>query len=463
MHMMKAFSQWYISRRSRGRQPGLSSASRSGLSGSFGSASVLAGYRFVFALCLVAGFLATACSSDDDQERPERPDNVDVRPEVIFTIVDDEPMHVYIESQGIVEANQEMLILPRVGGFVAKSYPDDGNYVTKGDTTLFRSDEEWRFQVRQAENAVAEARVEYDIERRQRSGRRGDSRGGSAVSGNTGGGSAVSGNTGNGSAGSGNSNSGSAVSGNSNGGSAGNSSPNGGSTLSENDRMLRNVTGLAQAELELERAQLDLSYSVIKAPFSGHVSVPGRISEGAYIGSGRGLGRLIDDNRVVIRLDVLEAELNRLVRDMVVQITSLDGVQKEGVIRSLSPVVDPERKTGQVLVAVENPNRILKPGMTVEGRVRVQSHSGIVRVPRSAILDRDGGRTLVFKLNEDDQVEWIYVDPEFMTTDWAILNHEDIAPGDTLAVDQHFAISHLQQVRPRMAGEIYRENEGLEP
>src|SRR5690625_7413493 len=117
MHMMKAFSQWYISRRSRGRQPGLSSASRSGLSGSFGSASVLAGYRFVFALCLVAGFLATACSSDDDQERPERPDNVDVRPEVVFAIVDDEPMHVCFESEVIVEADQEVFSQPRDGAF----------------------------------------------------------------------------------------------------------------------------------------------------------------------------------------------------------------------------------------------------------------------------------------------------------------------------------------------------------
>jgi hypothetical protein len=71
---------------------------------------------------------------------------------------------------------------------------------------------------------------------------------------------------------------------------------------------------------------------------------------------------------------------------------------------------------------------------------------------------RDGGRTLVFKLNEGETVEWIYVEPAFQTSDWAIVNHEDIAPGDTLAVDQHFALSHLQCVIPRMAGEIVRED-----
>jgi hypothetical protein len=93
--------------------------------------------------------------------------------------------------------------------------------------------------------------------------------------------------------------------------------------------------------------------------------------------------------------------------------------------------------------------------MTVEGRIATESYTGQARIPRSAILERDGGRTLVFKLN-NDVVEWIYVDPVHETSEWAIVNHEDITPGDTLAVDRHFALSHLQPVRPRMAGEIVR-------
>ena len=36
--------------------------------------------------------------------------------------------------------------------------------------------------------------------------------------------------------------------------------------------------------------------------------------------------------------------------------------------------------------------------------------------------------------------------------------HEEIAPGDTVAVDRHFALSHLQSVRARLAGTIARED-----
>jgi len=355
----------------------------------------------VTALLLVAA----ACSPDEEATRPERPEGVDVRPDVIFSVADNLPLHVYIESQGVVEPNREITIRPRISGFVEQTVLEEGDQIGQGDVLLSFVDDEWRHSLHQAENELESSLAEYEIERRSREIRGGE----------------------------------------------------------QNERMLRISSGLAQAELELERARLNLSYTVMSAPFSGYLSVPERISPGVYLAAGSELGRLIDDRVVLIRLDVLESELNELERDMEVRITAPDGTQKQGRIRSLSPVVDADRKTGQVLVEVDNADRRLRTGMTVEGRVQIRSHSGLARIPRAAILERDGGRTLLFKLN-GEAVEWIYVDPEYMTSEWAIVNHDEVAPGDTVAVDRHFALSHLQQVRPRMAGQIVREEpeEGVE-
>lgn len=353
-----------------------------------------------YLLILFAAVVLTACSGEEEAERPDTPEDVEIRPDVVFSLADDEPLIIYIESQGVVEPAREILIRPRIGGYVELSNLHDGASVSEGDTLLAFEDQEWQYRLEQARNEFESARIEYEIERRQRAGN--------------------------------------------------------GEAAEGSDRMLRITTGLAEAELALERARLDLSYAAITAPFGGELSVPGRIVEGAYLSAGTELGRLIDDSVVYVRFDVLEAELNRLQQGMSAELITPSGVEKEGVIRALSPVVDSESKTGEVVVEVQNPDGELHTGMTVEGRIATESYTGQARIPRSAILERDGGRTLVFKLN-DDVVEWIYVDPVHETSEWAIVNHEDIAPGDTLAVDRHFALSHLQLVRPRMAGEIVRE------
>tara|TARA_R100001143_G_scaffold63475_2_gene70818 strand:+ start:65 stop:1132 length:1068 start_codon:yes stop_codon:yes gene_type:complete len=343
-----------------------------------------------------------ACTGGDEQERPEVQDDVDIRPDVIFAVADDLPLHIYIESQGIAEPVREITIRPRISGFITESAMDDGQQLEEGDPILVFDAQEWQYQLQQAENEYETAMVAYNIEINQRESQ--------------------------------------------------------GSTPRDEDRerMVRISTGLADAELALERVKLDLSYTTLSAPFSGELSVPNRIATGAYISAGSELGRLVDDRTLLIRFDVLEAELNRLNRGMTVELYTPSGDRKEGSIRAISPVVNPESKTGQVVVEVENSDRSLRPGMTVEGRIRVESHSGIARIPRAAILERDGGRTLVFKLN-GDRVEWVYVEPEYATSEWAIINNEDIAPGDTLAVDRHFALSHLQFVRPRVAGDIERQ------
>jgi RND family efflux transporter MFP subunit len=345
-------------------------------------------------LYLFSLFCAVALTScvEDGQER-ERPDydSIEILPEVVFKAVDDQPLDFFIESRGVVEPLERVQIVPRLAGFIDYHSIEDGRYVNRGDTLIQLNRAEWEFQVKEAYNQYLNAKAEYDVEVKLRRGEM---------------------------------------------------------TESEIEGF-RITTGLADAEVAYERAKLDLSFTTITAPFSGIISTKEVISKGSYIQAGTEFGILIDYSTVRIRFEVLESEISQLKTGYPINIIDPAGNKIKGRIVAVSPEIDVRTKTGQVIAEAANPGLLLKPGMTVEGRVFVKSEKAKVRVPREAILERDG-RSLVFKLHTNE-VEWIYVNPVSMNTEWAILDHPDINPGDTLAIDKHFSISHQQKVIPIMA------------
>lgn len=353
-------------------------------------------------LVIGLGLIFMSCqqneSEDDNPLSKKEQESAEVRPEVTFAIADDKPIYQYIESQGVVEANKSVELKPKISGYVKRSYITEGKRVQKGDTLLIFDRREWAMALQQAQNAYEEALNSYKIEMGMRSSR------------DTGG-------------------------------------TNGNNDI--NSRMVRITTGLAQAELELEQARLELAYTVIKAPFTGILATDRRLSSGTYVNAGTEVGELVDDRTVRLRFDVLESEISNIEQGMDVSLTAPGGEQLMGEVEAVAPVVNTDTKTGTVIVEADNTGGILRPGMTVEGRIQTLQEDGKARVPRSAILSRDGGRTLLFKLHpENNEVQWVYVEPGAQNSEWVIINHEQIAPGDTIAVDRHFSLSHLQIVDP---------------
>lgn len=345
----------------------------------------------VFSICLVF----VACTPKEEERSKPDTSNIEIRPDVIFATSDDQPLFRYLESQGSVEPARDLTIQPRISGFIQSHRILEGRRVSKGDTLLTFTSDEWRLRLVEAQNTFEETQQKVNIERQLRSR---DARGG---------------------------------------------------VLSESEeRNLEQQFGFQQAKLAVERAELEYSYTSVIAPFSGELHTKLNLSTGAYINAGTQLGQLLDHSMVRVRLDVLESELNGLQAGMDVEVSTPTGYITTGKVSTISPLIDRDRKTGQIIVEVNNNDRMLKTGMTVNGRILIESHQGKLRAPRSVLLERDG-RQLVFKLN-GEMVEWVYVEPQIITPEYVILNEESLEPGDLLAVDRHFALSHQQKVTVRV-------------
>lgn len=366
-------------------------------------------------LLICSVVLAGGCSSDEEEDdesiSEEQEESVDVRPEVIFAVTDDEPIYNYVESQGVVKASRSMNVVPRISGYVEQSSLIEGRQVQQGDTLISFVDDELEYEVERARNDYKEALSDFELENRSRQNAE-------AITDTS-------------------------------------------QDALQNEELARIYSGLSQAEVDLKAAELEYSYATITAPFSGTLAVEDRVEPGSYISSGDELGTLINDGSVRVEFDVLESELGRISTGQSAELTAPDGSTVEGTVSAVSPRVDSESKTGKVTVESDNGSGALRTGMTADGRIQVEEMNGKVRIPRSAVLERDGGRTLVFKLDaETEEVEWVYVEPDAQNREWALIDHADIEPGDTLAVDQHFALSHLQKVTPKM--ELLQQEEGDE-
>ena len=354
---------------------------------------------------LLLGLFAVACTSEESStDRPERDGSVEIRPDVVFVKTDAEPLYRYLESSGVVEPVRDLTIQPRISGFVEWHQIADGRRVQEGDTLLRIIPDEWQLRYLEAENAYLRASQEYRIERelRERDGRTNRQSNGTES----------------------------------------------GEFTERDARILQQQTGYLQAKIAFDRAKLDLTYTSVVAPFSGVIHTNLNLSDGAYINAGHDLGKLLDHRTVRVRLDVLESELARVREGMDVEITTATGFKTTGRVRTISPMINRDRKTGQIVVDVVNREGNLKTGMTVNGRILTETHSGRLRAPRSVLLERDG-RQLVFKLN-GEMVEWVYVEPAIITPEYIILNEEALQAGDTLAYDRHFALSHQQRINTRM-------------
>ena len=220
--------------------------------------------------------------------------------------------------------------------------------------------------------------------------------------------------------------------------------------------------GIQQAQAAVEagraavtQAQLDLSYTTIRAPVSGII---GRldVNEGNLVGRGEPtlLATMSTVDPIKVSATMSEVEYLRLARRaagrpsadqaLALDLILADGTQHplRGRVTTLDRTVDP--KTGTIVVEAlfPNPEKLLRPGQFGRVRAVVEERENAILVPQRAVQEIQGQKS-VLVVDQGDKVVLRSVTPSERIGDLIIVTR-GLEGGERVIVEG------LQKVRPGM-------------
>ncbi|MES2603754.1 MAG: efflux RND transporter periplasmic adaptor subunit [Pseudomonadota bacterium] len=154
------------------------------------------------------------------------------------------------------------------------------------------------------------------------------------------------------------------------------------------------------AKADLDAAKLRLQFATVKAPDTG-VITSRTVTVGQLAQAGGEMLRLLRQGRVEWRGEVPETSLPSLQVGQTVIITSVDGKEHAGTIRVVSPTVNPSTHNGLIYVDIEG-DASLRPGMFARGKIEYTASEALL-VPLSALVSSDG-YNYVFIVQPDRKV-----------------------------------------------------------
>ena len=161
------------------------------------------------------------------------------------------------------------------------------------------------------------------------------------------------------------------------------------------------------AQAGLDQARLDLTRTTVTAPVAGLVSMP--LAElGAQLAPGAVCATLLDVDPLVVTGQVSEQQIAALSTGMTAQTHLVTGETLEGEVAFIAAAADTETRTFQVDIEVPNPDGTLKAGVTAEARIALPPVRGHL-LPLSVLGLDDEGVLGVHTLSQDNRVAFVPV------------------------------------------------------
>lgn len=148
-----------------------------------------------------------------------------------------------------------------------------------------------------------------------------------------------------------------------------------------------------------------LNKTRIQAPFSGLIAAR-KVEIGQIIGTGQPLMTLVDLDAVRVLIHLPERDYVQLDRDdtITIAVEALPDSAFKAHIDRIGIKADERTNTFDVEILVDNPDLLLKAGMTARVQVTTAVIPGVIMIPQSAVIYRKDRRE-VFIVGPDQKAE----------------------------------------------------------
>jgi RND family efflux transporter MFP subunit len=341
-------------------------------------------------------------------------------PKVTVATPEKRTVTLFLESTGNTAAVNSTNLVARVPGFITSINYKDGDYVKKGTVLFTIEPDSYKLKLEQSQAAEAAAnatlkQAQADFERQTDLTARGTA-----------------------------------------------SKATLDTSTANRDNAQANVQ---QAQVNTQLAKINFGYTSVTAPFDGLVTAR-TVSVGEYVGSQPTvLATIVQHDPIYVNFSVNERELLRIREDMRRRGITVDDLKKvqvevglqteqgfphKGTLDYASPTVDASTGTLTVRAILDNPNRVLLPGLFVRVRVPFEQRQDALLVPDVALGSDQSGR-YVYVVNKDNVVEQRGVDIGPLEGTMRVIN-KGLAEGDRVIVAGLLRAIPGQKVDPQTAG-----------
>lgn len=202
---------------------------------------------------------------------------------------------------------------------------------------------------------------------------------------------------------------------------------------------------LELAKANLERRQLDVENTVIRAPFDG-VLQSREVEVGDYMDRGNICAEVLEVSPLKVSAQVSEQKVQQIVMGRHARVWLVNGEEVTGQVSYISNQADPQTRTYNVEISIPNPDSRFRAGLTARLELPFEEVTA-QRIPSGLLTLGDAGEIGVRVLTDDhivsfrpiqiigDEVEgvWVLGLPE--RTLLITVGHEYVANGEEVRVE----------------------------